>query len=180
MMQSTWRAALVWVAVAVPIAVTAAPQTGPVIAEFGPVFEIADGAYGLQPDTDYALALDVSDAPDDPTHLNRYIESAARYLNMHARAGVDMNRLKLAVVVHGPAAMSLLNDAAYQRAFGVENPNGPLLKALGDAGVAVYLCGQTAGFRDIDAQDLVPSVQMALSAMTAHTRLQAEGYSVIP
>ena len=44
----------------------------------------------------------------------------------------------------------------------------------------VYLCGQSAAAYGIDKGDLIPGVEMALSAMTAHAVLSAEGYSLNP
>ncbi len=60
------------------------------------------------------------------------------------------------------------------------NPNTAMLKALGDAGVTIYLCGQSAAHRGYGVEELNPAVTMALSAMTAHVRLQSEGYTLIP
>jgi len=54
------------------------------------------------------------------------------------------------------------------------------LIALHDAGVKIYLCGQTAAGRGFTTEDLNPAVSVALSAMTAHVRLQADGYTLIP
>jgi len=51
---------------------------------------------------------------------------------------------------------------------------------LTDKGVRVILCGQTAAYYDISNDDLLPGVEMALSAMTAHALLQQEGYTLNP
>jgi intracellular sulfur oxidation DsrE/DsrF family protein len=99
---------------------------------------------------------------------------------MQARNGTRPEHLEMAVVVHGPAAKDLLNDAAYKARFGVENPNTGLLTGLGKAGTEIYLCGQTAAYRGFTAEELHPSVIMALSAMTAHVQLQSEDYTLIP
>lgn len=42
------------------------------------------------------------------------------------------------------------------------------------------LCGQSAAYYQVQNADLVPGVQMALSAMTAHAVLAREGYSLNP
>ncbi len=155
------------------------PSLGPVIKQFGPVYETAD-AYGLKQGVEYRAVMDVTDAPDDPSQLNRAIESAARFLNMHARAGVPRDKLQLAVVLHGSAGKHALASPFYQARFDVANPNDALLTALSDAGVDIYLCGQTAGSRGYPAAELHPAVTMATSAMTVLTRLQAEGWSLLP
>jgi intracellular sulfur oxidation DsrE/DsrF family protein len=55
-----------------------------------------------------------------------------------------------------------------------------LIGALTDAGVRIILCGQTAAYRDISKDDLLPNVELALSAMTAHAQLQQSGYTLNP
>jgi len=50
---------------------------------------------------------------------------------------------------------------------------------LESAGVAIYICGQTAGYHGYHSEDLLSEVSMAVSAMTVHVRLQQEGYQAI-
>ena len=54
---------------------------------------------------------------------NQQIGTMARYLNMHARAGVPRENVRVAGVVHGGAAFALLQDEHYREANGVDNPN---------------------------------------------------------
>ena len=130
-------------------------ETGPRVPGYGPVFPVVDGAYALANDHHYRITKDISATADSPDQLNRHLDSVARLLNMQARAGTPPQNLDVAVVVHGAAGRDMLSDAAYRRRFGTDNPNTGLLAALGDAGVAIYLCGQTV-------------------------RLQSEGYTLIP
>jgi len=154
--------------------------TGPVIEAFGPVYPVDEGAFNLKQDTRYKVSMDVSATEDFSGDLNRRLESAARFLNMHARNGIDPKNIELAIVVHGSASKDLLKDAVYEARFDEPNPNTPLLAALREAGVTIYLCGQTAAYRGLAAEDLNPAVSLTLSAMTAHVRLQSEGYTLIP
>lgn len=158
----------------------AEPLTGPVIEAYGPVYQVAEGAFNLKQETRYKVSMDVSASEDFSGDLNRRLESAARFLNMHARNGIDPENIELAIVVHGSASKDLLKDTAYETRFGEPNPNTPLLAALREAGVKIYLCGQTAAHRGLAAEELNPAVSLALSAMTAHVRLQAEGFTLIP
>jgi intracellular sulfur oxidation DsrE/DsrF family protein len=156
------------------------PQTGPVIAAYGPVYDVPAGAWNLDRDTHYKVSMDVSASGDSSDDLNRHIESAARFLNLHARNGIDPNNIEIAIVVHGSAGKDLLTDAAYEARFNEPNPNTALLAALQSAGVKIYLCGQTAAHSGFPPEELNPAVTLALSAMTAHVRLQSEGYTPIP
>ena len=112
--------------------------------------------------------------------LNRHMESAARFLNLHARNGIDPGHIEFAIVVHGSAGKDLLKDDAYEARFGESNPNTAMLAALHKAGVVIYLFGQTAAHRGFAAEELNPAVSLTLSAMTAHVRLQSEGFTLIP
>jgi intracellular sulfur oxidation DsrE/DsrF family protein len=158
----------------------AEPGLGPVIKNYGPVFDVPAGAFNLKLDGHYKVTMDVSAASKDNVSVNRNLESAARFLNMQARSGMPASSIEFALIVHGPAARDLLTDVAYDERFMVKNPNTELLSELKTAGVTVYLCGQTAAYNDYLADELHPAVTMALSAMTAHVRLQAEGHTLIP
>jgi intracellular sulfur oxidation DsrE/DsrF family protein len=73
-----------------------------------------------------------------------------------------------------------LTDTAYEARYDEPNPNTAMLAALRDAGVKIFLCGQTAAHRGFAVEELNPLVSIAVSAMTAHVRLQSEGYTLIP
>jgi intracellular sulfur oxidation DsrE/DsrF family protein len=158
----------------------AEPQLGPVVPNHGPVYTVPADSYNLDPARSYSVVMDVGKGPDDPEELNRHVESAARFLNMHARQGIDPGRLEMAVVLHGAGgARAALSDEAHKKHYGVANPNRGLFEELGRAGVQIYLCGQTAAYYGYAADELLPQVTMALSAMTVHVRLQQEGYRAI-
>lgn len=155
-------------------------ETGPVIPGYGPVFPVPEGAFTLSNDRVYKVSKDVSASADDPGERNPNIEALARFLNMQARAGTAPEQLQLAMVVHGGAWKDLLSDAAYRERFGIANPNTGLLDGLAEAGVKIYLCGQTAAYRKLEQAALNPGVELSLSAMAAHVQLQSEGYTLIP
>ncbi|MCW8871191.1 MAG: DsrE family protein [Xanthomonadales bacterium] len=160
-------------------AVAAEPVTGPVIAGYGPVFAVPDGSFNLDPNQQYKVLMDIGKGPDDPAELNRSIESAARFLNLHARNGIKPENLELAITLHGSGARAALNERAHLEHFLVPNGSQGLVEALGRAGVAIYICGQTAAYYGYAADDLLPEITMAASAMTVHVRLQQEGYRAI-
>lgn len=156
------------------------PELGPVVPSYGPVMAPPPGSYNLDPDAHYKVSMDVMNVAEFPGDKNRHLESAARFLNMHARNGIPADNIEFAIIVHGPAARDLLTDEAYEARYNEENPNTGLLKELNAAGVAIYLCSQTAAFRGMAPEEFSPAVTMSLSAMTAHVRLQQEGYTLIP
>lgn len=153
-------------------------QTGPVFDDFGPTSEI-NSDFALPDDVILKHSFDVNTQADAGA-LNRSLVSAARFINMHARAGVDVDNIDVAVVVHGGAVKDVTNAAHYDEAVGGENANAALIAALTEKGVRVIVCGQSATYYEVDNDDLLPNVEMALSAMTAHAVLQQQGYTVNP
>lgn len=160
-------------------------KTGPVFDGFGPHAPV-DGAAEIPADAEFAIAFDVA-KPAEEGAANRTFESAARFINMHVAAGVDPKNIKIAVVVHGKASMDLLSDVAWaarqpaeEESEAPDNPSSAMLRALLDHGVRFILCGQSAMVYGIAKDDLVPGVEMSLSAMTAHAQLQQQGYTVNP
>lgn len=155
------------------------PATGPVVENYGPVFAVPEDSFNLDPKRKYKILMDIGKGPDDPSALNRNIESAARFLNMHSRNGIEPENLKLAIVLHGSGIHSALNDEAYDEKFLTRNPSKDLIKSLNNAGVHIYICGQSAAFNGYNKEDLLSETSMAVSAMTVHVRLQQEGYQAI-
>lgn len=149
-------------------------STGPVIAEYGPVADV-EGAAPIPAHARFKVVFDVSEGAE-PGALNRGIESAARFLNMHARAGVRPSNIRLAIVVRGSAT----RDLAVHPRPGEDNANAALIADLIAHNVDIYVCGQSAAHYDVNASDLLPNVRLALSAMTAHAQLQQQGYTLNP
>ncbi len=177
------RSAAIALAVALVHAVPAAAgpadfHPGPIVPAFGKVATVKSDM-PLPTDAVWKHAFDVSDGA--PATLNKGIESAARFVNMMAEQGVRGDRLKVAVIVHGPAVFDVTGDARYRQKYpSAVNPNAALVRALLGAGVRIWVCGQSAAAQDVANADLQPGVTMALSAITAHAELQRQGYSVNP
>jgi intracellular sulfur oxidation DsrE/DsrF family protein len=144
-------------------------STGPAIKDYGPVADI-DVTFSVSKDTILRHSFDVAEQAEDG-ELNRTLVSAARFINMHARAGVDASRIRLAVVVHGKAVHDVSTEAS---------SSSGLVASLIDHGVSIIVCGQSAVYYGVRTDDLLPGVKMALSAMTAHAVLQQQGYTINP
>lgn len=147
---------------------------GPVIADYGPVADVPDAA-PIPPGTHFKVIFDVSEAAADGS-VNAGIESAARFLNMHARAGIPPENISIAIVVRGGA----VRDLTTRPRPGSSNPNAPLIAALIAHHVDIYVCGQAAAHANIATSELLPGVHVALSALTEFALLQQQGYTLIP
>lgn len=158
---------------------SAKAQTGPVIADYGPTYRIADPDFKMDPDQVYKVVFDIHNSPEDPSRINPMIETLARFLNMHAAAGVPLKNLQVAGVIHNRASKDAMNNAAYREKFGVDNPNIPLMEALAAAGAEFYMCGQSIYARGVDPERMASPVKTALSAMTVLISLTDDGYTLI-
>lgn len=147
------------------------PSMGPLIEDYGPTYPVDDRDVPLREDFVYKAVFDIAQDPVEGS-VNRNFVSVARFLNMHARNGVSTENMDLAVVVHGPAVKNLLETS--------DNPNLALIARLREAGVEIYVCGQSMAFGGFARGDLTGGVKIGLSAMTVLTILQSDGYVLLP
>lgn len=112
--------------------------------------------------------------------VNGNFNTVARFINMHVRAGVAKKNIEIAMVVHGKAGFDLMTNATYRAKFDKDNISAELVGLLLAENVKVYICGQSAAYLGINKKDLIPNVEMALSAMTANALLQQQGYTLNP
>ena len=113
----------------------AQPTTGPVIEDYGASFVIDNADVPLIPDHEYRVVFEITGYDQSPGGVNRKLERVARFLNLHAKNGVDPDNMHLAVVVHGAALVNALHDDAYQTRLEMDNPNLDIARKLTDAGV---------------------------------------------
>ena len=154
-------------------------SAGPIFKNYGKTAPVTTD-FIIPERAQFKVSFDTAKAAD-AGEINRTLDSAARFINMHASAGVKPKRMKLAIIVHGKAVHDVSRSNAYQQLHaGAENPNAELIKKLLENNVRIIVCGQSAAYYEIDNADLLPGVEMALSAMTAHAILQQNGYTLNP
>jgi len=153
-------------------------HAGATIPEYGKIATVP-GMEPLATNSSFKISFDVA-KPATPGEINRSLDSAARFINMHTASGVAPENIQLAVVIHGGAVKDMTQKASYLASSAANNANANLIKALSEHGVRFYVCGQSAAYYGVKTADLLPGVQMSLSAMTAHALLQQEGYSLNP
>ena len=147
---------------------------GALIKGYGRIAEVP-GLAPLPADTRFKLAIDVVDG-GVAGEVNGKFQTAASFLNLQHAQGIPAENVEIALVVHGAAHRDLLVDDAY----GGSNPNAELLAQLQEHGVKVYYCGQSAVYRDVAREDLLPGVELTASATTTHALLQQRGFALRP
>jgi intracellular sulfur oxidation DsrE/DsrF family protein len=153
-----------------------AQENKKIIKDFGQTYLVENPDIKTDLNANHKIIFDVTQSSEDKTVVNKYIETAARFLNMHAQAGLKPEQLHVAMTIHGGAWQDVMTNKAYKEKFGVDNPNLKLINQLTEAGVDVILCGQTAGARGLNKTNVNPNVKFALSAMTALLQYQNNGY----
>ena len=163
----------------VSLPLSAQPTTGPVIEGYGASFVIEESDTPLDQDHQFRVVFEIT-SYDSARPVNANLDRVARYLNLHAKNGVPVENIHAAIVFHGAALVNALSDEAYRTRLEQSNPNLELLTKLADAGVELYVCGQSMGMRGFAKSELAEPVRFATSALTMVHLLQAEGYTLQP
>lgn len=154
-------------------------KSGPILESFGEVWQVKNPDFKVNTSKTYKAVFDIMKSPEDVTQINASIETAARFLNMHAQSGIPLEQLKVALVVHNEASKDLITSKSYIEKYGTTNPNEKLLEQLMANGAQIIFCGQSSSSRGFPKEDLIKGVQLSLSAMTALIQLQDENYRLI-
>ncbi len=153
------------------------PLSFPVIAGYGGVAQVANAVDKPQAGLKVLFDITAASAPQD---VNQGLERVARLLNLYGAAGLKASDLKIAVVLHGDATKSVLNEEFYRARFQAErNPNEPLIRELQKAGVEILVCGQALNFKGFPESAVLGTVSIAESALTVNVNKQAAGYGRI-
>ncbi|MEO7530729.1 MAG: DsrE family protein [Sediminibacterium sp.] len=154
-------------------------KVNPVIKNFGTVTEVPFSVENPDPKMDYKIVIEVSSENTKPEAVHEFFDKVASVVNLHALGGVPANKLHVVMVIHGPAAQFVINNEEYKKKFNSDNPNIPLFKELRDAGVKIFVCGQSLNKRNIAKESVTPEVKPALSAITTLTTYQLKGYALL-
>ena len=151
----------------------------PTIVGYGHMHPLDNSAYRPKPDQTYKVVFAISMGVKSPEEVNPSLDRVARAVNLYTQAGVPLKNLKFVAVAYGAATPLVLNDAQYKAAFGVPNPNIPLIKELRDKGIDVAVCGQAVAEHNYAYEWVDPHVTLSLSAITTITTLEHEGYGLL-
>ena len=166
--------------VALLLPVSGSAQTGEaLIRQVGGTPGITDPTFPAPKDLIYRMAWHVTVGPENPGDRVAGFGEPANFFRLMDVNGVARSNVKLAIIVHGTATASLLNNATYKARTGADNGSIALLTALHEAGVQIIVCGQALINRNVPRDQLLPFVKVATTATSAHGILAAQGYAVI-
>jgi len=146
---------------------------------FGVAKEVPGAKLQPDPKTTYKVLFDVSKAAPQPDQVNPMLDALARYLNTLDKWGVPASHRKLAVIFHQQGTEIIMNNDAYKKRTGHDNPNVALLQALKKAGVELHVCGQGVLANKIDRADILPEVDVDLWALVSIVDFEMRGYARI-
>jgi len=154
-------------------------KVNPVIKSYGGIFEIPYAVEKPDPSLDYKIIIEIATASDKPDSTNWALYNAARLINLHVMGGVPIEKLHVVLAIHGGAAFSVMNNETYKAKYGVDNPSLKLYTELEQAGVKIFVCGQSLIARKIDRFKMAPEVKVATSVLTTLTTYQLKGYAAL-
>ena len=178
----TMLAAVLGLSVAASAGVRAADgfwQT-PTIQGAGKMHALPQAAYQPDAKATYKVVFGLTGAAAKPDQVSPGLERVARTVNLYVHAGVPLKHLHFVAIAYGAATAIALDDAHYQKQYGVPNPNLPVIAQLRKAGIDVAVCGQAVAEHEYQYDWIDPRVTLALSGLTTITELQQQGYALVP
>jgi intracellular sulfur oxidation DsrE/DsrF family protein len=154
-------------------------RVNPVIKDYGGIFEIPYAAEKPDPALAYNIVIEVEKMSDKPDTINWALNNVARLINLHAVGGVKPASMNVVLAIHGGATYTVMNNDAYKARYNVENPNLNLYRELAEAGVKIFVCGQSLIGREVDRKRMVPEVKISVSMLTVLTTYQLKGYALL-
>lgn len=149
----------------------------PIIKNYGGIFEIPNAVEKPDPSLNYNIVIEVFSGSEKAGELNYALNNVARLINLHAVGGVPKEKIKVIVAIHGEAAYTIMQNDQFKAKYKTDNPNIALYKALDDAGVQLFVCGQSLIARQIDSTKLLPEIKIATSMLTVVSTYQLKGYA---
>lgn len=152
----------------------------PTIHAAGRIHPLPQAAYQPDPGSSYKIVFGLTQAAAKPGAINPGLQRVARMVNLYVNAGVAFDQLRLVAVASGSATALALDDAHYQKHYGMPNPNLPVIEQLREAGVDIAVCGQAVAQHDYQYDWIDRHVTLALSSLTTISELQQKGYALVP
>jgi len=161
------------------VALAEAPAAAPLIEGVGEFAPVENAGEPIDPTLDYKVVMIATEAGENGEAAPA-LERAARLVNLLAASGVPAQRRHVAIIIYGPATMGVLTEAARTSRKLGPNPSAAAIGKLIAAGVSVRVCGQALAGKKIGREEVLPGVEVDLSALTTVVNLQLKGYALVP
>lgn len=135
----------------------------------------------VEPNRSYKVVYDIS-SDKVAAGISRGLYYVRGLIEAFGKQGVKPEQLDIHLVLHGDAAIFLLNDDAYQKAvkdpFAV-NLNAKITQDLIDLGASVEICHSVMRAKGWKPADVLPGVAIVHDGYTRLIKLQSDGYVYI-
>jgi len=150
----------------------------PLIPGYGEVTPVENA--GERPDAgvDYKVVLNATKGGADGAPPP-FLDKAAKVANLLAQSGVPAAHRHVVVIMQAAATMAVLNEKGLKAHGLARNSSADLIAKLKAAGVSVRVCGQALAAAKIARDEVLPDVQVDLSALTTVAALQLRGYALL-
>jgi len=150
----------------------------PAIPGYGEVIPVENAGERPDPAQDYKIVLNATKggAVDAPPP---FLDKAAKVENLLAQSGVPAAHRHVVVILQAAATAAVLNEKGLKARGLAQNPSADLIRKLNAAGVSVRVCGQALAGAKIARDEVLPGVQVDLSALTTVSGLQLRGYALL-
>lgn len=149
----------------------------PLLKTYGPVYDLPFATEKPDSTIEYKIVADVGEKYEKRGEVYAPLEQLARMYNLHIYGGVQQKNLTIAVVLWGEQVGITMNNEAYRKRYGVDNPNIKIIEDMQAAGVKFYVCGQSMEKFKVSPESINPNVAIALSRFTEVSTLQMKGYA---
>jgi intracellular sulfur oxidation DsrE/DsrF family protein len=152
----------------------------PIIKSYGLMNPLPGAA--VQPDKSikYKVIFEITRVAQSPDKVNPGLDRVARFLNVMAASGIMPKEMELAAVIHGPAAPAVLKNEIFKDRFKTDNPNERIIKDLKEAGVKLYVCGQSLADNGFEHKWVNEQIAIAVAALVVVPTYQLKGYAYQP
>jgi len=152
----------------------------PIIKNYGPMNPLPGAA--VQPDKSikYKVIFEITRVAQGMDKVNPGLDRVARFLNVMAASGIMPEEMELAAVIHGPAAPAVLKNEIFKDRFKTDNPNEKIIKDLKEAGVKLFVCGQSLADNGFEHKWVNEQIAIAVAALVVVPTYQLKGYAYQP
>jgi intracellular sulfur oxidation DsrE/DsrF family protein len=152
----------------------------PIIKGYGPMNPLPNAA--VQPDNSikYKVVFEITRVAQSVDKANPGLDRVARFLNVMAASGIMPKDMELAAVIHGPAAPIVLKNEIFKDRFKTDNPNEKIIRDLKEAGVKLYVCGQSLADNGFEHKWVNEQIAIAVAALVVVPTYQLKGYAYQP
>jgi intracellular sulfur oxidation DsrE/DsrF family protein len=149
--------------------------------DFSGVIPVKNVTEVPDPSINYKLLFElvINNKESEAKEINHGLTEICRILNLHAASGIPVKNITPIIVVHAKALFAFYTNEAYQKKYKTDNPNIAVIEELiKKTGVKFIACGQAMSFLEVLPEQMIPQMNVSLTAQTVLSHYQLKGYKL--